>query len=126
MMKLEGDNKDKESIQGSWYWITWDLSAPAYHGFVAGDVPYKAQSYGPSVWYVGERSYSSFKSRYVLHPGETLHMAMDASTKINDNTEGYRFGDKTYPYGLATGKTDYMFNINVKDGRDLQPGEFSQ
>ncbi len=126
MMKLDGGNKDKESIQGSWYWITWDISAPTYHGFVAGDVPSKAQSYGPSVWYVGERSYSSFKSRYILHPGETLHMAMDASTEINNTTEGYRFGDKTYPYGLAAGKSDYMFNINVKDGRDLQPGEFSQ
>lgn len=126
MMKLEGVNKDKESIQGSWYWITWDLSAPAYHGFVAGDVPSDAQENGPSVWYVGERSYSSFKSRYILHPGETLHMAMDASTKINNTTDGYRFGDKTYPYGLAAGKSDYMFNINVKDSRVLPSDEFSQ
>lgn len=78
--------KDKTTVKGEWYWITWDISVPTYHGFVAGDVPSDAQENGPSVWYAGECFYTPLKSNYVLHPGETLYMTMkdgftDSETK---------------------------------------------
>lgn len=75
MMKLDG-SKDKTTVRGEWYWITWDISAPTYHGFVAGDVPSDAQKNGPSVWYAGECFYTPLKSYYILYPGETLYMTM--------------------------------------------------
>lgn len=76
MMKLQGGNKDKTTVRGEWYWVTWDISAPTYHGFVAGDVPSDAQENGPSIWYAGECFYTPLKSYYILHPGETLYMTM--------------------------------------------------
>ena len=84
MMKLQTpDNwdpnksaKDKTTVRGEWYWITWDISAPTYHGFVAGDVPSDAQENGPSIWYAGECFYTPLKSYYILYPGETLYMTM--------------------------------------------------
>lgn len=83
MMKLDPgtDNnnpitKDKTTVKGKWYWITWDISAPTYHGFVAGDVPSDAQENGPSIWYAGECFYTPLKSYYILYPGETLYMTM--------------------------------------------------
>ena len=75
MMKLDG-SKDKTTVRGEWYWITWDISAPTYHGFVAGDVPSDAQENGPSIWYAGECFYTPLKSYYILYPGETLYMTM--------------------------------------------------
>lgn len=90
MMKLDG-SKNKTTVKGEWYWITWDISAPTYHGFVAGDVPSDAQKNGPSIWYAGECFYTPLKSYYILYPGETLYMTM--------HDEGGRDGDNTYYYG---------------------------
>ena len=78
MMKLDG-SKDKTTVKGEWYWITWDVSAPTYHGFVAGDVPKDAATNGPSTWYAGECFYTPLKSYYILSPGETLYMTMKDS-----------------------------------------------
>lgn len=88
MYRVDGNDS---SIQNSnWYWITWDLSAPAYHGFLLGNVPPDANTKGPSEWYVGERTYVPLKSYYVLHPGETLRMQL---TTDHDNAgrAGYVF-----------------------------------
>lgn len=90
MMKLDG-SKDKTTVQGKWYWITWDISAPTYHGFVAGDVPVDAQENGPSIWYAGECFYTPLKSYYILYPGETLYMTM--------HDEGGWYNNNTYYYG---------------------------
>lgn len=70
------DGKDSSIQNSNWYWVTWDLSAPAYHGFILGNVPSDASTKGPSEWYVGERTYVPLKSYYVLHPGETLRMQL--------------------------------------------------
>lgn len=70
------DGIDSSIRNSNWYWVTWDLSAPAYHGFLLGDVPSDASTKGPSEWYVGERTYVPLKSYYVLHPGETLRMQL--------------------------------------------------
>lgn len=79
--------KDKTTVKGEWYWITWDISAPTYHGFVAGDVPSDAQKNGPKTWYAGECFYTPLKSYYVLHPGETLYMAMHDEDGYNKNNQ---------------------------------------
>lgn len=87
MMKLDG-SKDKTTVKGEWYWITWDISAPTYHGFVAGDVPSDAQENGPSIWYAGECFYTPLKSYYILYPGETLYMTMnDGYNDPNNNNQ---------------------------------------
>ena len=70
------DGNDSSIKNSNWYWVTWDLSAPAYHGFLLGNVPSYASTKGPSEWYVGERTYVPLKSYYVLHPGETLRMQL--------------------------------------------------
>ena len=84
MMKLDG-SKNKTTVRGEWYWITWDISAPTYHGFVAGDVPSDAQENGPSIWYAGECFYTPLKSYYILYPGETLYMTMKDSFYDNES-----------------------------------------
>lgn len=102
MMKLDPgtDNnnpitKDKTTVQGQWYWITWDISAPTYHGFVAGDVPKDAATNGPSIWYAGECFNTPLKSYYILYPGETLYMTMhDEDGKDKDDTYYYGKGIK--------------------------------
>lgn len=75
LMKYDS-GKESNKVRGKWYWITWDLSAPAYHGFVAGDVPADAQEAGPTTYYAGECSWNPLKSYYILYPGETLRMQL--------------------------------------------------
>lgn len=75
LMKYDS-GKESGKVRGKWYWITWDLSAPAYHGFVAGDVPAEAQEAGPTTYYAGECSWNPLKSYYILYPGETLRMQL--------------------------------------------------
>lgn len=62
------------SIDGKWYWITWDLSAPAYHCFAVGDVPTNAEENGPSIWYEADGFNVPLAQNYILYPGETLRM----------------------------------------------------
>ena len=95
MMRID-ESKDKNSVEGEWYWLTWDLSAPAYHGFVVGDVPSDAQTKGPSIWYAGECYYTPLKSHYVLYPGETLLMTMHSSYTNPDTNiaEAYNEGNR--------------------------------
>ena len=75
LMKYDS-GKESGKVRGKWYWITWDLSAPAYHGFVAGDVPADAQEAGPTTYYAGECSWNPLKSYYILYPGESLRMQL--------------------------------------------------
>lgn len=102
MMKLDG-SKDKTTVRGEWYWITWDISAPTYHGFVAGDVPSDAQKNGPSVWYAGECFYTPLKSYYILYPGETLYMTMHDEKGYFD-TNKYQWVDPDGAIHPDTGK----------------------
>ena len=69
-----------------WYWITWDVTAPTYHGFVVGNVPSDAATdskgaggKGPGAWYSGEGGWDSQKANYILYPGETLIMCISSS-----------------------------------------------
>lgn len=118
MMKLDG-SKDKTTVRGEWYWITWDISAPTYHGFVAGDVPSDAQKNGPSVWYAGECFYTPLKSYYILYPGETLYMTMHDNGGWNNNDTYY------YGYGIKDPENPSKYikynegtnTNNAKEGR---------
>ena len=131
MMKLDPgtDNnnritKDKTTVRGEWYWITWDISAPTYHGFVAGDVPSDAQKNGPSVWYAGECFYTPLKSNYILYPGETLYMTMHDADGYNDSNKNNQWvGGISHPdtkklikYDEA-GRASYFFRWKNKGTR---------
>lgn len=94
LMKYDS-GKESGKVRGKWYWITWDLSAPAYHGFVAGDVPADAQEAGPTTYYAGECSWNPLKSYYILYPGETLRMQL---------ASGHNHG----------GKAKYFFRLKNK------------
>lgn len=98
LMKRTDTDRLSELQNSNWYWVTWDLSAPAYHGFLLGDVPSDASTKGPSEWFVGERTYVPLKSYYVLHPGETLRMQL---TTGHDNA----------------GRSDYVFITKNKGTR---------
>ena len=92
MMKLDV-SKDKTGVAGHWYLITWDISAPTYHGFAVGDVPSDAQNNGPTTWYVGERFWAQAKANYILYPGETLYMAIEAKVDDHNYSNGFNNGD---------------------------------
>lgn len=92
------------SINGKWYWITWDLSAPAYHTFVVGDVPDDAQKYGPKTWFAGDSYYVPLKQNYKLYPGATLVMQLVSGFK-------------------APGVGSFYFKLTNKGTRWLEPGE---
>ena len=79
---MEGKFNDSSSMNGSWYWISWDISTATYHGFVIGDVPSDAGENGPSQWYSGEGAWDAQKANYILYPGETLEMCVLASSSF--------------------------------------------
>lgn len=96
LMQESDRNADGGNYFGKWWWVTWDLSAPACHGFVVGDVPDDAQTMGPTMWYAGECAWTPFKENYWLYPGETLIMAIEEEGDYKDNylfrlkNEGHR------------------------------------
>ena len=96
LMQESDRNADGGNYFGNWWWVTWDLSAPACHGFVVGDVPADAQTMGPTMWYAGECAWTPFKENYWLYPGETLIMAIEEAGDYKDNylfrlkNEGHR------------------------------------
>lgn len=81
-------NNDTNDMKGSWYWVSWDITAPTYHGFAIGTVPSDALENGPDIWYAAECSWVSQKTNFVLRPGETL--VMD-TTNVNPT---FLFRDK--------------------------------
>lgn len=73
--KLMAGSHLENSMQGNYYWVTWDLNARAYHGFVLGNVhDYGNNVIGPSVWFATDCGWTKYKSSYPLNPGETLIM----------------------------------------------------
>lgn len=119
MMKLEGGNKNKTDVRGEWYWVTWDISAPTYHGFNVGNVPTYAQTKGPSIWYAGECFYTPLKSHYILRPGETLMMTMDNNA---NNPDGENPKKESLKYD-ENNRASYFFRLKNKGTRPLVSGE---
>lgn len=74
-----------DNYYGKWWWVTWDVTAPTYHGFVVGDVPTDATTAGPTKWYAGECAWTAQKSNYILYPGETLTMAIEDAGTYHNN-----------------------------------------
>ena len=113
MMKLQGGNKNKTDVRGEWYWVTWDISAPTYHGFNVGNVPTYAQTKGPSIWYAGECFYTPLKSHYILRPGETLMMTMDSNA---NNPDGKNPNGESLTYN-ENNRASYFFRLKNKGTR---------
>ena len=80
-----------DNMYGKFYWVSWDLSANAYHGFVVGDVPADAATAGPSFWYAGSYGWAAVKDMYILHQGETMTMAVESGNGANYSGNNYRF-----------------------------------
>lgn len=80
-----------DNMYGKFYWVSWDLSANAYHGFVVGDVPADAATAGPSFWYAGSYGWAAVKDKYILHQGETMTMAVESGNGADYNGNNYRF-----------------------------------
>lgn len=116
MMKLQGGNKNKIDVRGEWYWVTWDVSAPTYHGFHVGNVPTYAQTKGPSIWYAGECFYTPLKSHYILYPGETLMMTMDSNA---NNPDGKNPNGESLTYN-ENNRASYFFRLKNKGTRPLE------
>ncbi len=82
--KLMGGDHTKRNgaytnnMYGQWYWVTWDVMAPTYIGFVVGNVPSATE--GPSIWYAATYHWVPLKSQYKLFPGDTLIMSVDANS----------------------------------------------
>lgn len=119
MMKLQGGNKNKTDVRGEWYWVTWDVSAPTYHGFHVGNVPTYAETKGPSIWYAGECFYTPLKSHYILRPGETLMMTMDSQA---NNPDGNNPNGESLTYN-ENDRASYFFRLKNKGTRPREPGE---
>lgn len=68
-----------DNMEGNWYWVTWDITAATYHGFIIGDVPSDAAEHGPTTWFVGECCWVPLKENYPLYPGETVIMSTDST-----------------------------------------------
>ena len=119
MMKLQGGNKNKTDVRGEWYWVTWDISAPTYHGFNVGNVPTYAKTKGPSIWYAGECFYTPLKSHYILRPGETLMMTMDSNA---NNPDGKNPNGESLTYN-ENNRASYFFRLKNKGTRPLESDE---
>ncbi|MEE3416846.1 MAG: hypothetical protein VZR53_15935, partial [Prevotella sp.] len=76
------DHSKGHKLKGDFYWVTWDITAATYHGFIIGDVPSDAAAHGPTTWFVGECCWVPLKENYPLYPGETI--IMDTSTTDAD------------------------------------------
>lgn len=84
------------NMEGQWYWVSWDITAPTYHGFAIGTVPSDALENGPDIWYASECSWVTQKKNFVLRPGETLVMdtgGVQPSFLFRDKNEATNFRD---------------------------------
>lgn len=82
---MSGNFSSTDKLLGEWYWVSWDISAPTYHGFVLGDVPSDAMTKGPTIWYAAECAWVAQKDQYPLYPGETLCMAIETASSFPSN-----------------------------------------
>lgn len=78
------------SMNGKWYWLSWDITTATYHGFVIGDVPSDASENGPNQWYTAEGGWDAQKENYVLYPGETLEMQITSNGKYSNGSYHWR------------------------------------
>ena len=96
LMQEDRTNKNNSnSYYGDFWWVTWEITAETYHGFVIGDVPTDVTEKGPSVWYAAECAWVPNKSDYILRPGETLQMGiLSNGSYANDSIFLFRLKNK--------------------------------
>ena len=75
---MAGKYSTTTNMYGSWWWVSWDISATTYIGFVIGDVPSDGLEKGPTRWIPADYAWVPVKDKYPLYPGETLVMASRA------------------------------------------------
>lgn len=75
---MAGNYSTDTNMYGSWWWVSWDISATTYIGFVIGDVPSDGLENGPTRWIPADYAWVPVKDKYPLYPGETLVMASRA------------------------------------------------
>ena len=96
LMAGSHSDNDANNMTGNWYWVSWDITAPTYHGFAIGTVPSDALENGPDIWYASECSWVTQKKNFVLRPGETLVMdtqGVSPSFLFRDKNEATNFRD---------------------------------
>lgn len=59
--------KDNDNV---WYWVTWNISATAYVGFLSGDMPNDAATNGPKNWCWATQAFVGYKANTPIYPGE--------------------------------------------------------
>lgn len=85
--------ENANEMYGEWWWVSWDITAPTYHGFFIGTVPYDAATKGPNIWFAAECGWVPKKENYILYPGETLTMLV-----TNGLTPDFHFRPKNIAY----------------------------
>lgn len=81
---------NSKSMDCEWYWLSWDVTAATYHGFVLGDVPSDAAENGPNQWYSAEGGWDAQKENYILYPGETLEMQISSDGTYSNGSYHWR------------------------------------
>lgn len=84
-----------------WYWVTWNINATAYFGFLAGNVPADATDNGPTNWSWATCGFVGLKEKYPLYPGHSINMATIYSNRLSNDIgalSGKWVGDFTFQY----------------------------
>lgn len=69
-------------LNGTWYYVTWELTTPACVGFLLGNVPSDAAASGPSKWVWATCAWTAYKSLYRLYPGEKLWLKSNYQSRF--------------------------------------------
>jgi hypothetical protein len=67
---------DASDNVGTWYWISWEITVPAYFHFIAGTTPRTTASdiaaNGPVRWSYAKNNWALQRKEYPLYPGGSL------------------------------------------------------
>lgn len=91
-VRLMTNEDPSDTNNKKWYLISWKVTTTAYIGFLTGNVPDDASTYGPSAWCWGACAWVGYKSYYPLYPGSSLLMPAKDFGQIAGQTRGpYEF-----------------------------------
>ena len=95
-IRLMTSPADSSSDTGTWYWVSWEVSAPAYFHFIAGSTPRTTgatdiRDNGPQKWSWGKNNWAFQNPEYILYPGGALLFSRDTivSSPATDRFEFY-------------------------------------
>ncbi|MDR1219335.1 MAG: hypothetical protein LBK73_06975 [Treponema sp.] len=77
-MNIMTGKNESDPAATTWYWVSWEISATTYIGFVAGDTDQESvNGKGPNSYSVAIEGWSSYKEAYALYPGEKRVLRSD-------------------------------------------------